>query len=313
MNIPTKFGANWPRMYYGKPLSVHTPDDNSSLPRPNFMKFASLRIDRSLVPFYFANIHFCCCRVMRFVRHRKKTPFLHMSDNKFALMQFCTDKGWWKYKTFGFSRFSLWPNVINKFGVLSLVNFHILIFSETTEPMGTKLNRNVHWMVTYNYDFLVHLAKWFQRRFLEIKNKICLWQPCLLTDRNKMSNLYSGPSVDAYYQVSVHLAKWLKFQRRFFRYWPIRKKNCLWQPCLLTYRDEISNLYRGPTIFASYQVSVHLAKWCQRRRFLKIDQSETEFPVVAMFVNESERNEQSILRIDLPYNIVFLPSFSSFG
>jgi hypothetical protein len=31
-------------------------------------------------------------------------------------------------------------------------------------------------------------------------------------------------------------------------------------------RDEISNLYRGPSINASYQVSVHLAERFQRRR-----------------------------------------------
>jgi hypothetical protein len=35
-------------------------------------------------------------------------------------------------------------------------------------------------------------------------------------------------------------------------------------------RDEMSNLYRGPSIDASYQVSVHLAKQVQRRRFKKI-------------------------------------------
>jgi hypothetical protein len=35
------------------------------------------------------------------------------------------------------------------------------------------------------------------------------------------------------------------------------------------------NLHRGHSIDASYQVSVHLAKWFQRRRFLKIGQSET--------------------------------------
>jgi hypothetical protein len=40
-------------------------------------------------------------------------------------------------------------------------------------------------------------------------------------------------------------------------------------------RDEMSNLYRRPSIDASYQVSVHLALWFQRRRFLKIGQSET--------------------------------------
>jgi hypothetical protein len=45
--------------------------------------------------------------------------------------------------------------------------------------------------------------------------------------------------------------------------------------CLLTDWDEINNLYRGPSIDDSYQVSVQLAKQFQGRRFLKIDQSET--------------------------------------
>jgi hypothetical protein len=44
---------------------------------------------------------------------------------------------------------------------------------------------------------------------------------------------------------------------------------------LLTDQDEISNIYRGTSIDASYHVSVHLAKQFQRRRFLEIDQSET--------------------------------------
>jgi hypothetical protein len=48
---------------------------------------------------------------------------------------------------------------------------------------------------------------------------------------------------------------------------PIRNKSCLWRPYLLTDRDEMSNLYRGPPIDASYQVSVHLAKRFQRRIF----------------------------------------------
>ena len=57
-------------------------------------------------------------------------------------------------------------------------------------------------------------------------------------DRDEMSSLYRGPPIDASYQVSVHLA----FQRRrFFRNHPIRNKNCLWWPYLLTDRDEMSN------------------------------------------------------------------------
>ena len=41
---------------------------------------------------------------------------------------------------------------------------------------------------------------------------------------------------------------------------PIRNKNILWWPCLLMDQDKMSNLYRGPSIDASYQVSVHLAE-----------------------------------------------------
>ena len=92
----------------------------------------------------------------------------------------------------------------------------------------------------------------------------CLWRPCLLMDRDEISNLYRGPSIDASYQVSVYLAK--RFQRRrFFLNRPIRNKNCLWWPCLLMDQDKMSNLYRGPSIDASYQVSVHMAEGFQRR------------------------------------------------
>ena len=107
-----------------------------------------------------------------------------------------------------------------------------------------------------------------------IRNKSRLWRPYLLMDRDEMSNLYRGPSKEDPYQVSIHLGK--RFQRRIiFRNQPIRNKSRLWWPCLLTDRDEMSDLYRGPSIDASFQVSVHLAKRFQRRRLLEIDQSET--------------------------------------
>jgi len=60
---------------------------------------------------------------------------------------------------------------------------------------------------------------------------------------------------------------------------------------LLTDRDEMSTLYRGHSIDTSYQVWVHLAKRFQRR-FLEIGHQKQELPVVAMFDNESRRNEQ---------------------
>jgi hypothetical protein len=40
--------------------------------------------------------------------------------------------------------------------------------------------------------------------------------------------------------------------------------------------------YREPSIDASYQVSDHLAKQFQRRRFLEINHQKHELPVVAM-------------------------------
>ena len=55
-------------------------------------------------------------------------------------------------------------------------------------------------------------------------------------------------------------------EEKIFRNRPIRNKNCLCRPCLLMDRDKMCNLYRGPSIDASYQVSVHLAEGFQRSR-----------------------------------------------
>jgi hypothetical protein len=55
-------------------------------------------------------------------------------------------------------------------------------------------------------------------------------------------------------------------EEKNFKNLPIRNKNRLWWPCLLMDRDQMCKLYRGPSIDASYNVSVHLAKGFQRRR-----------------------------------------------
>jgi hypothetical protein len=59
--------------------------------------------------------------------------------------------------------------------------------------------------------------------------------------KDEMHNRQRGPSIDAPYQAMVHLAK--RFQRKkCLRNHPIKNKNCLWQPCLQTDRDEMSTL-----------------------------------------------------------------------
>ena len=98
-----------------------------------------------------------------------------------------------------------------------------------------------------SYQVSVYLAKLCQsRRFLEIdqSGKKIVWWPCLLTDWEKISNLYKRnfhrcflPSFGSFgHAVSEEI----------FRNRPIRNKNRLWWPCLLMDRDRMSNLYSRP-------------------------------------------------------------------
>ena len=88
----------------------------------------------------------------------------------------------------------------------------------------------------------------------------------LMTDWDEMSNLYRGPSIDVSYQVSIHLTK--QFQRRrFLEMYQSEIRIACGGDVYSQNQDEMGNLYKGPSIDASYQVLVHLSKWFQCRRF----------------------------------------------
>jgi predicted pyridoxine 5'-phosphate oxidase superfamily flavin-nucleotide-binding protein len=151
-----------------------------------------------------------------------------------------------------------------------------------------------------SYQVSVNLAKRFQRRRFfrnqPIRNKNCLWRPChgrhrqflfligrflkgyspleplCQMNRSSVGSIYGRSSIKNAHFVSIRKQTWKRFERRrILKNWPIRKKNCMWRPCLLAYQDEICNLYRGLYIHvhASYPVSVHVAKRFERKRFRK--------------------------------------------
>jgi hypothetical protein len=146
-----------------------------------------------------------------------------------------------------------------------------LTFHSALRKLNTEPSIGASHQISFHFGKAVSEKKIF--RYRPIWNKNCLWRTCLLMDQNKMSNLYRGPSIDASYHVLYHLAK--RFQRQScFRNRPIRNKNCLWRPCLLTDQNGMSNSYRGPSIDSSYHVSFHLDKLFHSRKFIEIDQSE---------------------------------------
>ena len=94
---------------------------------------------------------------------------------------------------------------------------------------------------------------------------------------DEMRQSYGGPSIDASCKILRYLVKW--FQRR--KYLEIDQPETrvvygghVCKQNRTKYKTK-QNLNIEPSIDASYQVSVHLAKQFQRRRFLEIDQPET--------------------------------------
>ena len=89
----------------------------------------------------------------------------------------------------------------------------------------------------------------------------------MFVNGSKMSNIYRGPSIDATYHVSVHLAKPFSEQKIFLE--STNQQHELPVLAMFVNGSKMSNLYRGPSIDATYHVSVHLPMRFQSRRFFR--------------------------------------------
>jgi hypothetical protein len=74
------------------------------------------------------------------------------------------------------------------------------------------------------------------------------------------------PKFELYVEIGT-----LVSEEKNFKNQPIRNKSNLWQPWLLTDRDEMCNLVRGPSIDASYQDLVPLGAATGNSCFLLVD------------------------------------------
>ena len=150
------------------------------------------------------------------------------------------------------------------------------------------------------------------------KSSHCLWQgelksisgstsailPCLFTDRDEIRNLYRGLSIDASYQVLLHLAKW--FQRRIF-FLIDQSETIIFSGGHVCYRirTKCALLIENLPQMLPFKV-----RFIWPRYFQKYINQRKELFVAAIYVRRSRRNEQSLQSI---FHICFLSSFSSFG
>ena len=127
-------------------------------------------------------------------------------------------------------------------------------------------------------------------------------------DRDEMSNRYIGPPIDAFYNVTVHLAQ--QFQRRRFKKIGQSETRiaCGGHGCLRIRTTKSIATEEFPQIFPS-KFRYIWSNSFRREEFLKSANKKQQSPVAAMFVNGLGRNEQSLQRTFLR---CFLPSFRSF-
>ena len=116
--------------------------------------------------------------------------------------------------------------------------------------------------------------------FLQRNNLLCLrvsetrtvMATMFLSNPGEMRKSYRGPSIDASCKLFLYLVKW--FQRKRFLEIDQPKTRIAYVFGMFVNRSDRNDyLYREPSINASYQISVHLAKRFQRKRFLELARS----------------------------------------
>ena len=94
---------------------------------------------------------------------------------------------------------------------------------------------------------------------------------------------------------------------------PIRKKNYLWWPCLVSDQDKIRKLYKGIPTDAPVQKLIHLAKHFQRRLLNVSTNQKHESSMATIFLTDPDkmRNFHKAHSIDAPNQIFIQKQESS--
>ena len=125
------------------------------------------------------------------------------------------------------------------------------------------------------------------------------WLPCLLTNREDMSNFYRCflPSFGSF-GLAVSEEKNFKLEAQWA------------EPVSLTFHSALRKLNTEPPIGASHQDLVIWLNSYKEEDIQKSTNQKQKWPVVAMFIDGSELNEQSL---QMTFQGCFLPNFDSFG
>jgi hypothetical protein len=109
--------------------------------------------------------------------------------------------------------------------------------SFSSDPLIIPYSYSCFWMLPTKFRFIWQSSFRGEDFFRNqtIRNKNCLWRPCLLMDRNQMSNLYRGPSKDAFSHFNLLLLKPL---------------------CLMKW-NLVGSIYERPSLKIAHFVPIH--------------------------------------------------------